>query len=104
MGKPIWEIAVGFLYAQVKKIHRRRRLVKVEHLMLCGEQEKMTTPTARCHPHQTLFLSEKQEIAWYSFHESAIGIAISLQAYLFLCQDTKMLQQLGHHEHKKSRP
>jgi len=41
--KPIWEIAVGFLYAQVKKIHRRRRLVMVEHLMLCGEREKLTT-------------------------------------------------------------
>jgi transposase-like protein len=43
MRKPIWEITAGFLYAQVKKIHRRRKLVKVEHLMLCGEQEKMTT-------------------------------------------------------------
>jgi IS1 family transposase len=43
MGKPIWEITAGFLYAQVKKIHRRRRLVKVEHLMLCGEREKMST-------------------------------------------------------------
>ena len=43
MGKPMWEIAAGFLYAQVKKIHRRRKLVKVEHLMLCGEREKLTT-------------------------------------------------------------
>ena len=42
-GKPTWEIAAGFLYAQVKKIHRRRKLVKVEHLMLCGEREKLTT-------------------------------------------------------------
>ena len=41
MRKPVWEIAAGFIYAQVKKIHRRRRLVKVEHLMLCGEREKM---------------------------------------------------------------
>jgi transposase-like protein/IS1 family transposase len=40
--KPVWEIAVGFLYAQVKKIHRRRKLVKVERLMLCGEREKLT--------------------------------------------------------------
>ena len=43
VGKLIWEIAAGFIYAQVKKIHRRRKLVKVEHLMLCGEQEKLTT-------------------------------------------------------------
>jgi IS1 family transposase len=43
MRKPMWEITAGFLYAQVKKIHRRRRLVKVEHLMLCGEREKMIT-------------------------------------------------------------
>ena len=43
MRKPIWEITAGFLYAQVKKIHRRRKLVKVEHLMLWGEREKMTT-------------------------------------------------------------
>jgi IS1 family transposase len=41
--KPLWEITAGFLYAQVKKIHRRRRLVKVEHLMLSGEREEMTT-------------------------------------------------------------
>jgi IS1 family transposase len=41
--KPIWEITAGFLYAQVKKIHRRRKLVKVEHLMLSGEREKLTT-------------------------------------------------------------
>jgi IS1 family transposase len=43
MNKPMWEIAAGFLYAQVKKIHHRRKLVKVEHLMLCGEREKLTT-------------------------------------------------------------
>jgi hypothetical protein len=43
VGKLIWEIAAGFIYAQVKKIHRRRKLVKVEHLMLCGEREKLTT-------------------------------------------------------------
>jgi len=35
--KPIWQVATGLLYAQVKKIHRRRKLVKVERRMLCGE-------------------------------------------------------------------
>ena len=35
--KPVWEIASTFLYAQLKKIHRRRRLVQVERRELCGE-------------------------------------------------------------------
>ena len=35
--KPVWEIASAFLYAQLKKIHRRRRLVRVECRMLWGE-------------------------------------------------------------------
>lgn len=43
LRKPIWEIVARFFYTQVKKIHRRRKLVNVEHLMLCGEQEEMTT-------------------------------------------------------------
>jgi IS1 family transposase/transposase-like protein len=36
-GKPIWQVATELLYAQVKKVHRRRKLVKVERTMLCGE-------------------------------------------------------------------
>lgn len=36
MRKPMWEIAAGFNYAQVNKIHRRRRLVKVEYYVLLG--------------------------------------------------------------------
>lgn len=36
-GKPIWQVATELLYAQVMKIHRRRKLVKVERNMLCGE-------------------------------------------------------------------
>ena len=39
--KPMWEITAGFIYAQVKKIHRRRRLVKVEYHVLLGELEKL---------------------------------------------------------------
>ena len=35
--KPVWEIASAFLYAQLRKIHRRRRLVRVERRMLWGE-------------------------------------------------------------------
>jgi IS1 family transposase len=41
--KPVWEIAAGFLYAQVKKIHRQRRLVKIEHHVLGGDLERLTT-------------------------------------------------------------
>jgi IS1 family transposase len=40
-SKPVWEIAAGFIYGQVKKIHRRRRLVKVEYHVLWGELEKL---------------------------------------------------------------
>jgi hypothetical protein len=39
--KPMWEITAGFIYAQVKKIHRRRRLVKVEYHVLLGELEML---------------------------------------------------------------
>jgi IS1 family transposase len=35
-SKPMWQVATELLYAQVKKIHRRRKLVKVERSMLCG--------------------------------------------------------------------
>ena len=35
--KPVWEIASTFRYAQLKKIRRRRRLVRVERHMLWGE-------------------------------------------------------------------
>lgn len=36
-SKPLWQVSADLLYAQVKKILRRRRLVKVEHRMLGGE-------------------------------------------------------------------
>ena len=39
--KPVWEIASTFLYAQLKKVQRRRRLVRVERRMLCGELEQL---------------------------------------------------------------
>jgi IS1 family transposase len=39
--KPIWEVAAELLYGQVKKTVRRRRLVKVEHMMLWGELENL---------------------------------------------------------------
>jgi hypothetical protein len=39
--KPVWEIAGELVYGQVKKIHRRRKLVRVERHMLCGELEKL---------------------------------------------------------------
>jgi IS1 family transposase len=39
--KPVWEIPGELVYAQIKKINRRRKLVRVERHMLCGELEKL---------------------------------------------------------------
>jgi IS1 family transposase len=39
--KPVWVIASAFLYAQLKKIHRRRRLVRLERHMLWGELSQL---------------------------------------------------------------
>jgi IS1 family transposase len=39
--KAMWRVAAELLYGQVKKIVRRRRLVRVEHTMLLGEQENL---------------------------------------------------------------
>jgi hypothetical protein len=33
--KRLWQLAADFIYGQVKKLQRRRRLVKVERVMLC---------------------------------------------------------------------
>jgi IS1 family transposase len=35
----VWRALPGLLYAQVQKIQRRRRLVRVNHQMLCGSAE-----------------------------------------------------------------
>jgi hypothetical protein len=35
--KRVWQIAADFIYGQVKKVQRRRRLIKVELQMLWGE-------------------------------------------------------------------
>jgi len=40
-GKPVWIMASELIYGQVKKIVRRRRLVRVEHTMLLGEQQNL---------------------------------------------------------------
>jgi IS1 family transposase len=37
--KRAWQLAADFIYGQVKKFQRRRRLVKVERVMLCGSFE-----------------------------------------------------------------
>jgi hypothetical protein len=39
--KRIWQLAADFIYGQVKKLQRRRRLVKVERVMLCGSFEAL---------------------------------------------------------------
>ena len=40
--KRVWHLAADFIYGQVKKVQRRRRLVKVERLMLWGAFETLT--------------------------------------------------------------
>jgi len=40
--KRVWCALPGLLYAQVLKIHRRRRLLRVDHQMLCGSAEAFT--------------------------------------------------------------
>ncbi len=35
----VWRALPGLLYAQVQKIQRRRRLIRVDHQMLCGSAE-----------------------------------------------------------------
>ena len=40
--KPIWQTLPALLYAQVQKIHRRRRLVRVNRQMLCGSLDAFT--------------------------------------------------------------
>ena len=37
--KRIWRLAADFIYGQVKKLQRRRRLVKVERVMRWGNVE-----------------------------------------------------------------
>ena len=37
--KRLWQRAADFIYGQVKRPQRRRRLVKVEQVMLCGSFE-----------------------------------------------------------------
>ena len=37
--KRLWQLAADFMYGQVKKLQRRRRLVKVERVMLAGSFE-----------------------------------------------------------------
>ena len=39
--KRVWQLAADFIYGQVKKLQRRRRLVKVERVMLCGSFEAL---------------------------------------------------------------
>ena len=39
--KRVWQFAADFIYGQGKKLQRRRRLVKVERVMLCGSFEAL---------------------------------------------------------------
>ena len=42
-AKRVWHALPGLLYAQVQKIHRRRRLIRVNRQTLCGSLEAFTT-------------------------------------------------------------
>jgi IS1 family transposase/transposase-like protein len=37
-----WQVATGLIYGQVKKAYRRRRLVRVTHVMQCGTRAALT--------------------------------------------------------------
>jgi len=39
--KRVWHLATDVIYGRVKKLQRRRRLVKVERVMLCGSLEAL---------------------------------------------------------------
>ena len=40
--KPVWQIATDFVYGQVRKFQRRRRLVNVERVMLWGQRDTLS--------------------------------------------------------------
>jgi hypothetical protein len=42
-GKRVWQMAGDFIYGQVKKLQRRRRLVKVDRVMLWGSFEALAS-------------------------------------------------------------
>ena len=41
--KRVWQLATDFLYGQVQKFQRRRRLVRVNRVMLCGSLQALAT-------------------------------------------------------------
>jgi len=38
-----WQVAAGLIYGQVKKVYRRRKLVRVTHMMRCGTRDALRT-------------------------------------------------------------
>ncbi len=41
--KRTWQVAPGLIYGQVKKAYRRRKVVRVTHVMRCGTREHVRT-------------------------------------------------------------
>jgi IS1 family transposase len=41
--KPVWVLLNEFVYGRVLKVHRRRKLVRVERQILCGEKDTFRT-------------------------------------------------------------
>jgi IS1 family transposase len=53
-----WQVATGLIYGQVKKTYRRRKLVRVSHVMRCGTRAALKTAL------QTLGLSGRLNTAF----------------------------------------
>ncbi len=56
--KQQWQVARGLLYAQVKKVYRRRTLMRVTHVLRCGTRMELTSAL------QTLGLSGRINTAF----------------------------------------
>jgi len=42
-----WQVATGLIYGQVKKIYRRRKLIRVSHVMRLGTQADLSAALER---------------------------------------------------------
>jgi len=42
-----WQVAAGLIYGQVKKCYRRRKLVRVRHVMRLGTEADLTVALQR---------------------------------------------------------
>ncbi len=45
-----WQVATNLIYGQVKKCYRRRKLIRVMHVMRLGTQDALTAARPRIGP------------------------------------------------------